>query len=165
MKNITTNKALFNWLYKQIVASKPQITVTPGLLSLGEVIRSEVADVGYLARYDTECWDETFDDILRRVSKPGEARCGEKLIVWLARVYAEVAAEENMLVLPAQRINQISISVLGLAPRFLTVTPKGRREQIKSTPEAELTFGTRVRVSARRPKEPDADSFCRFPIL
>jgi len=165
MKNITTNKALFNWLYKQVVASEPQITVTPGLLHLGEVIRSEVADVGYLARYDTECWVATFDDILRGVSKPGEARCGEKLIPWLARVYAEVAAEENMLVLPAQRINQISISVLRLAPRFLTVTPKGRRERIESTAEAELTFRTRVRVSARQPKERDTDSFCGLPIF
>src|SRR5215203_4510353 len=117
MRMIKTEEALFNWLYERLLESKPQIIVTPGVLQLGEVIRSEIDDVGYLARYDTECWVATFVDVLWKVSKPGEALCSKKLILWLAQVYAEVAAEENMLVLPLRRINQILISLLGFAPR------------------------------------------------
>jgi hypothetical protein len=36
---------------------------------IGEVIRSEIAEMGYLARYDYDCWLATFDDILSKVAE------------------------------------------------------------------------------------------------
>src|SRR5215210_1131260 len=91
---IHTEKELFAWLYRRVIKSEPQIVVTPGLIELGEVIRDEVAEVGFLARYDFECWDITFECILKGVSEPGKARCGEKLIYWLSTVYGLVAASD-----------------------------------------------------------------------
>src|SRR3712207_1387077 len=56
MERIDTQDGLFCWLFDRILASEPQIEVTPGLVRLGRVIRDEVLDVGCLARYDSDCW-------------------------------------------------------------------------------------------------------------
>ena len=107
MKTINTEEALFDWLFKRLLEAEPIIDATPGLLNVAKAIHFEVQDVGYLARYDRDCWRATFDDILRYVSKPGKARCSAKVIDWLAEVYANTATADPEEPLPLQRINRI----------------------------------------------------------
>jgi hypothetical protein len=109
----------------------------------------------YLARYDYECWDATFEDILKLVSKPGTVRCGQNLIFWLGYVYAEVAASERNYQLPMDRINRFTISMLRLEPRYLKTVTNKRVDHITSTPLCERKFGAQVRVSSRRSPAPD----------
>jgi hypothetical protein len=129
MNQIRTEKDLFNWLYAQVIDSRPRITVSPGLLHIGEVIRSEIAEMGYLARYDYDCWLATFEDILSKVAEPGEARCGKLLIAWLAEVYAQVAAGDLDAPLPLARVNRSTMRLLDLQPRYLTLRSRGERER------------------------------------
>jgi hypothetical protein len=144
MEQIQTEKKLFNWLYKHVLDSEPQIVVTPGLVHIG----SEIAEMGYLARYDYDCWVDTFDDIFSKVAEPGEARCGRLLIAWLAEVYAQVAGGDPYETLPLQRVNRSTVTLLKFEPRYLRVCSNGGRDRVKSTDLCEQKFSTRIRVTS-----------------
>ena len=145
MERIGTQDDLIIWLYDRILASESQIKVTPGLVRLGHVIRDEVLDVGYLARYDCDCWHGTFDSILRLVAKPGVTRCGARLISFLAAAYSEVAASDGES-LPIDRLNQLMILVLGYEGSYLNIGANGRVELLRSTRRCEREFGVKIGV-------------------
>lgn len=149
MKTIKTEEALFDWLFKRLLEAEPIIDATPGLLDAAKDIHSEVRDFGYLARYDRDCWRATFDDILRYVSKPGKARCSERVIDWLAEVYATTAtAFDPLEPLPLSRINSIALEVLELGGRYLTFQNIDGFEQIRSTSRCHREFDVRINVES-----------------
>jgi hypothetical protein len=130
MKTIRTEEELLSWLYPQLFTTGPMIEVSPGLPRLGNVIFEEVMEFGCLARYDTDLWTATFEDVLIKLAARRRVTCGRRLIYWLSAVYAEVAGGETGLLLPIACINDIALRVLRISPRFISDngSPESQRE-------------------------------------
>jgi hypothetical protein len=158
MRTIADDTKLLAWLFEEMKKAKPRVQVTPALIEHANSISDEIADVGFLARYDYECWEATFGDLLA-VGKPGVARCGQPLLTWLAGVYAEVAAGDPEKPVPLARINLIAIRLLDLEPNYLVISKRKGSIAVESTRACEREFHVRIRTSSPAARDRHVNGF------